>query len=103
MSTVTNSRGVEVRVYSTRAEAVNMEVVEPLAAGLDAGEEPGDLFDVEAIAERVVEWHTEWADWHGQDVEWLPLNGFCSSLSDDPDEFWTVVADHQREQRSDPS
>lgn len=100
---VTNSHGVRVQVYSTWAEAVNMEVVEPLAATLDGGENPADLYDVEAIAERVLEWHTEWVERDGEQVEWLPLNGFCNSLSDDPDEFWTVVADHQREQRSDPS
>ena len=38
------------KVYSSFADAVNMEIVEPIAAGLDAGEDPRDLFDVAALA-----------------------------------------------------
>ena len=40
------------KVYSSFADAVNMEIVEPIAAGLDAGEDPRDLFDVKLMLER---------------------------------------------------
>ncbi len=50
------------------------------------------LFDVEAIANQVIEWHTELRWRNGRWQEWLPAAGFCSALGDDPAEFWEVVA-----------
>ncbi len=87
-----NTRCVEVNVYSTRAEAEQRLIVEPIQAGLDPGEDATELFDVEAIANQVIEWHTELRWRNGRWQEWLPAAGFCSALGDDPAEFWEVVA-----------
>ena len=88
MNVVTNTQGIEVQLFSTHDEAVQMIVREPLA------EFEGD-FDVDAIADAAIEWHTEYVERDGQTVEWLPGNGFCSALDDDPDTFWRLAFDHQ--------
>lgn len=84
----TNSQGVDAQVFSTYAEAVQMIVREPLA------EFEGE-FDVDAIAAEAIEWHTEYAQVNGETVEWLPGNGYCSALDDDPDTFWRLAFDHE--------
>lgn len=95
------------KVYSSFADAVNMEIVEPIAAGLDADEDARDLFDVDAIADELIEWHTEYVERGGELVEWLPGNGYRLTLGSDPDdeahwgddrsgEFWAVVERHRR-------
>lgn len=85
---VANSAGVETTVYPTYAEALHAVVREPLA-------EFEDDFDVDAIAGEVIEWHTEYIERDGKTFEWLPLNGYCSALSDDPDDFWRLVCRHE--------
>ena len=47
---------------------------------------------LEAIANQVIEGHTELRWRNGRWQEWLPAAGFCSALGDDPAEFWEVVA-----------
>ena len=86
--TVTNSQGIETRVFSTYAEAVQMLITEALA------EFEGD-FDVDAIADECIEWHTEYIERDGETVEWLPANGYCWSQDDDPDTFWRVAFAHE--------
>lgn len=96
MNVVTNSRGVNVRVYSTYPEAATAEVVEPIDAGLVGDEEARQLFDVAAIADAVLEYHVEHINQRRPDGRvGLPLNGYCSALVDDPAEFWELVADHR--------
>ena len=97
MSTVTNSRGVEVHVYASLGEAVEAEVVAPIQAGLSADEDARVLFDVDGIAEAVLEWHTEHVERDGELVEWLPSAGYCNGLDGEPESFWTVVQAHARE------
>ena len=50
---------------------------------------------MDAIADAAIEWHTEYVERDGQTVEWLPGNGFCSALDDDPDTFWRLAFDRQ--------
>lgn len=90
---VTNSKGVRVRVYSPYREAFDAEVLAPIEAGLSSGEVADVVFNLDAIADAVLEWHTEWID---KDSVWLPGCGYCSSLGDDPAEFWAIVADNER-------
>lgn len=95
----TNSRGIKVAVYSTRAEAEQREIVEPIQAGLEPGEDATRMFNIEAIAEQVIEWHTETRWRNGREQEWLPGCGFCSALGDDPSEFWQLVQANRIEAR----
>ncbi len=73
------------RLYSTRDEAIQRGVVEPIQAGLDAGEDARELFDVEAIADAVVL----------SMAEWFPAGrGYVIGCS--PEEFWAIVQDNAR-------
>lgn len=89
---VTNSKGIRVHVYSNYVEAFNAEVLAPIEAGLSSGEVADVVFNLDAIADAVLEWHTDGRD----GSEWLPGCGYCSSLSDDPAEFWAIVSDNER-------
>lgn len=80
-------------VYSTRDEAVN-SLRDTI--GADA-----DDFDLDAIADELVEWHTCHTERDGETVEWLPGNGyyirqFAADVEHgDSELFWELVASHR--------
>lgn len=97
---VTNSAGSEVRVYATYTDALYSEVLEPLHTDPDAegGIAIDRVYDVQAIAADVLEWHTEYVERGGKTSEWLPSNGYCYALdTEDTGAFWGVVAKHARD------
>ena len=61
--------------YSTRTEAIQREIVEPI----EAGDANAAEFDIDAIADQVI---GDYSD------------GF--TLLVDTDEFWEIVAEHAR-------
>lgn len=63
------------RQYSTRNEAIQREIVEPI----EAGEARADEFDIEAIADAVL---GDYSD------------GYACTVTDD--EFWVIAAAHER-------
>lgn len=67
--------------YTTRTEAIDREIVEPI----EAGDATAAGFDIEAIADQVLTTTGE-----GVDYRW--------TLRDDIDEdtFWGIVADNAR-------
>ena len=72
--------------YTTRTEAIECEVIEPLG-------EYANEFMINAIADEVL----EWVDGRGANPDhpnaiWLPAQGF--RLAVDTDEFWEVVQRH---------
>lgn len=79
-------------LYSTRPEAVH-------AIREILGSYAGD-FDVDAIADELVEWHACYIERDGETVEWLPGNGFyIQQFADDAERgdaesFWELVASH---------
>lgn len=71
--------------YTTRSEAVLREVIEPIEA---TGEASRDEYDIEAIADEVLEYDPAFG--HIQDAGY--------SLKFDVDDFWDVVRRHEREE-----
>lgn len=60
-------------MYSTRTEAIQREIIDPI----EAGDATADEFDIEAIADRVL---GDYAD------------GYASTVA--PDEFWQIVEEN---------
>lgn len=95
---VINSAGADVPAYATLAEAINWEILEPISAGLDGDpRDPEKVYDIVAIAEAVIEYHTE----KDGDAVRLDRSGFCLSLAGDDEleraeRFWEIVEQHAR-------
>ena len=89
MTTITNSQGNQVQVYASRADAIHFEII----LQIEAGDATADEYDIDAIAEEVLEWHDEEIlDSEGKPAVWLPASGYCSSLAADDDyTFWAAV------------
>lgn len=79
---VTNSLGSRVTRYASRNEAILREILEPMRAGV---QNPEEAFDIEALANEVLEWQ----------------DGYCLALDySDPFEgesdFWSIAEKHAR-------
>lgn len=89
MTTIFNTAGIEVTAYSTWDEAVQALVIEPLG-------EYADEFDVDAIAEEVIEAVDRYVTRGGKRFQ--TFHGYAYGLADDADnnyvDFWAIVEKH---------
>ena len=81
------------QLYSTRPEAANV-IRETI------GIPYADDYDVDAIANELIAWHTCYIERNGETVEWLPGNGYyIQQIADDVEQedfqsFWELVVRH---------
>lgn len=89
MRHITNAAGEEAPLYTTSAEFVQREVVEPLEAGHLEGETAYDDFDVDAIVGEVMAFHDGLDEDGNQD---LARTGYYQDV--DSDTFWKIAEKH---------
>lgn len=76
--------------YTTRDEAINREIVEPIENG-DVDDAYAE-YDIDALADDLLYWHTEY------DEDGNELLNYCGfRLREiESDDFWDLVLDHAR-------
>lgn len=83
MTTIINFHGLEVTVYSTKNDAVQAEIIDPIEA---TGEASAAEFDIDAIANAVLEFHDARDE---QGTQRLDEMGYYPDV--DEQTFWAVV------------
>lgn len=79
-------------IYTTHTDAVDAEIIAPIENG---GEGTREEFDIDAIAEEVIEWTSE--EVPGQPgVINANTAGFRLREGLDTEGFWAIVAKHAR-------
>lgn len=81
--------------YTTRADAIYLEIVEPIQASGVVADAYAE-YDVDEIADELLIWD----DAYDAETRTINLNqqGYYIRKEEEPGEFWDVVAAHEVEQ-----